>query len=183
MVGIFTILLWLVLISLTISDFYNSYFERWYVITLVFCYVPLFTAAIIFLAWLCASKENQEQDLKRLPCASILAIISILLAQVALVVYILKFYKYDYVYTGYQPWDENDAKYIKQTKLSYIAISSSVSVVLISIYGYVCYQSVEAGNKYVTQPKMMNDDEMEKMMGDDEMEKMMGDDEMEKMMG
>jgi hypothetical protein len=167
--SIFTILLWSVLISLTFSDFYNSYFDRWYVITLIFCYVPLFFAAIFFLSWLAASSKNQHQDLKRLPSASILAIISILLAQVTLVVYIMKFYKYDYVYTGYQPWDENDAKYIKQTKLSYIAISSGVSIVLISIYGYVCYQTVEAGNRYVEQPKMMDED-----LEEDEMEKMMG---------
>ena len=139
MVGVFTIILWLILICLTISDYYNSYFDSWYVTILVLCYVPLLAAAIMFLSWLSSSPESQHQELKRLPCAAILAIISILLAQVTLVVYILKFYKYDYVYTGYQPWDENDAKYIKQTKLSYIAISSAISVVLISFYGYVCY--------------------------------------------
>ena len=58
MAGVFTILLWLTLISLTISDYYNSYFDRWYVTALVFCYVPLFAAALMFLAWLCASPET-----------------------------------------------------------------------------------------------------------------------------
>jgi hypothetical protein len=92
-----------------------------------------------------------------------------LLAEVTLVVYVLKFYHYDYVYTGYQPWDENDAKYIKQTKLSYIAISSAVSAVLIGIYGYLCYQAVQASNKYVEfKPQMMNKEEEEQMMDEDD---------------
>ena len=60
----------------------------------------------------------------------------------------MKFYKYDYVYTGYQSWDDNDAKFIKQTKISYIGISSAITFGLILIYSYILYESVMVNEKY-----------------------------------
>jgi hypothetical protein len=54
-----------------------------------------------------------------------------------LTIYICFLYKYDSVYTGFEPVSEDsDSRYIKQPKLEYILISAIVTVLLLLIYTY-----------------------------------------------
>ena len=109
-IGLFTVILLVCYWFFTLSDFMNEYFDWWYVVIMLILYIPLFVAVILlFNFFFC--KRDTEGHRKKLVLAMWLAVISIALTTVWTCIYICCFYKYEFVYTGSHPWDED--QYIK----------------------------------------------------------------------
>ena len=109
-IGLFTVILLVCYWFFTLSDFMNEYFDRWYVVIMLILYIPLFAAVIlIFNFFFC--KRDTEGHRKKLVLAMWLAVLSIALTVIWTCIYICCLYKYEFVYTGSHPWNED--QYIK----------------------------------------------------------------------
>ena len=89
------------LITLALMEFYNDYFDWWYVAVLIILYTPLLIAVYFFLMWLSASKRDKVTAIDKLPLACWLIITSLVLTELWLIIYIVYLYKYQEVYTGF----------------------------------------------------------------------------------
>lgn len=56
--GVFSILLALFLFILTLMDYYNDYFDWWYVTVMLILYAPLFVTVLLFMMWMAAKDEE-----------------------------------------------------------------------------------------------------------------------------
>mgnify|MGYP006126264227 CR=1 FL=1 len=116
-VSVFTMILWSFLLILEIADFYNDYFEWWYVAGMIAIYSPLFVSVCIFMVYLSSTIESQKSDLTWLILGSWIAIGVLTAGFIWLVIYICFLYKYDFVYTGFEHYNRSNSRYIKQPKL------------------------------------------------------------------
>ena len=137
-----------------ISNYYNEYFDWWFVTAMIAIYTPLFVSVILFLIYLSSTVESQKSDLKWLKLASWIAIAVLILGFIWLTIYICFLYKYEFVYTGFGNYN---AHYIKQPKKEYLIISGVVTILLSSIYVYTLvltkrllqnYQELEIGQNF-----------------------------------
>ena len=94
-------------------DFYNDFFDWWYVLVILILYIPLLVTVYFVFIWMSASKEEKITAVNDLPCACWLAILSLCLAEWWLIIYIIWIYKPKDVYTGYQTVEDNPNGYIK----------------------------------------------------------------------
>ena len=171
--AVFTILLWLFLNILALMELYNDYFDWWYVLILMIFYIPLIITVYYNLVWIQASKEDKIKAVNNLPCGCWLAIISITLAELWLIIYIVFFYKFHDVYTGFQPVQENP-NYVVQTKKAYIFYSLFFTFVLCFFFAYLGCITFNVGKRYrehkeqVEKMENQNDDEQQPMIEGEE---------------
>ena len=57
-IGANTVILWLLLFFLTLADFYNEYFDWWYVAIMMAFYIPLLVSSVLFLSWMSSSIKS-----------------------------------------------------------------------------------------------------------------------------
>ena len=99
--GLFIIFLWLLLNTLALMDLYNDYLDWWYVAVMMILYLPLLGTVYYTLAWMTASSDDKITAVNDFPCGCWLAILSLCLAELWLIIYIVYLYKHKDVYTGY----------------------------------------------------------------------------------
>ena len=120
---------------MTLSQYMNEYFDWWYVTVMLVLWLPLAVAALLFFNYfLCADTEAARNNL---PLACWLAIASLILTSLWTCIYICCFYKYDHVYTGSHPWNED--QYIMQSKKNYVVIGLVTAVILLIFFLYFLF--------------------------------------------
>jgi cytochrome bd-type quinol oxidase subunit 1 len=151
----------------------NEYFEWWYVTIMLVLYIPLFVAAILFFNFFFCKREK-ESHRKRLVLACWLAIISLVLTMIWTLVYICCLYKYEFVYTGSRPWNED--QYIKQSKKNYAVLTIVIGTVFVLIFLYFLFFIMAINKKYAEYYGDEEDEEekepMMKEEGEDKPEEM-----------
>lgn len=151
----------------------NEYFDWWYVTIMLVLYIPLFVGAVMFFNYFfCANTEGHR---KNLTLALWLAIISLVLTTIWMCIYICCFYKYEKVYTGSHPWNED--QYIKQSKKNYVVIGIVTSCVIIILYLYFVFFVMAMNQAYAEwygeETTEEDEEEKEPMMEEAKMEDMM----------
>ena len=165
-IGLFICILLVCYWFFTLSDYMNEYFDWWYVTIMLALYIPLFVAVILFFNFFFCKKE-QESHRKKLVLACWLAVISLALTMIWTLVYICTLYKYEFVYTGSRPWNED--QYIKQSKKNYAVITIVIGMVLILTILYMLFFIMAVNKKYAEYYGDEGEDEEEKepMMKED----------------